>query len=83
MPGKLQERIEEAVKQEGSSDATCAIIRVEAFPAAMDEDDEFEESSGPLGCFKVLMGTDPSNVEYKVSLSPRAGRMRCHITVRN
>lgn len=56
------------MKQEGSSDATCAIIRVEAFEQAMQED-EFEESSGPLGCFNVWMGTDPSNVEYKVRLS--------------
>lgn len=69
------------MKQEGSSDATCAIIRVEAFSASAEEEDEYEESSGPLGCFKLLMGTDPSNVEYKVSPSPRAGRMRCRIVV--
>lgn len=78
MPERLKENVEDTVKDDGSSEATCAIIRMETLPAF--DDEELRESGNPLGCFLVYMGTDPSNVEYTVSwgsivllASPRGG----------
>lgn len=64
MPEELKENVEETVKDDGSSEATCAIIRMETLPAF--DDEELRESGNPLACFVVYMGTDPSTVEYTV-----------------
>lgn len=65
MPEQLRDNVEDTVKEDGSSEATCAIIRLETLPAF--DDEELRESGNPLGCFTVYMGTDPANVEYIVS----------------
>lgn len=65
MPEQLKDNIEETVNDDGGSEATCAIIRLETLPAL--DNEEMRESGSPVGCFVVHMGTHPANVEFIVS----------------